>query len=154
MRCAVLAFALLACDAVAQFGVGIVLPMGRSAHRLGSVPDSLGLYASRELDIEPRCVEGIERFTERIARMAACPADSALRQCPAQGLLVLRFTVARNGAIADAQVVKGGCTGLNRRIECEAQRSPAWEPGRIGYTKVATRMQVRLRLNGPSDGGR
>lgn len=145
MRYAVLALALLAFDAAAQFGVGIVVPAGRRTHRLGSVPDSMALYAPRELDIQPRCTEGIERFTERIARMAACPPDSALRQCQAQGTLVLRFTVARDGAIADPQVVKGGCTGLNRRIECEALLSPPWEPGRIGYHKVGTRMQVKLR---------
>ncbi|MFN3875559.1 MAG: energy transducer TonB [Flavobacteriales bacterium] len=146
MRFAFLAFVLLPVSAAAQFGVGIMIPAGRRAHRLGSVPDSMALYAPRELDIQPRCTEGIERFTERLARMPGCQADSTLRHCPARGTLVLRFTVERDGAIADPQVVKGGCSGLNRRIECEALRSPPWEPGRIGYHKVASRLQVKLRL--------
>lgn len=145
MRSLLLVLVLLAFDASAQFSVGIWIPAGRSTHRPGSVPDSMALYAPRELDLQPRCLEGIERFEERLRRMEGCPADSSLRQCPANGVLVLRFTVARDGAIADAQVVKGGCTGLNRRIECAALSSPPWEPGRIGYHKVGTRMQVKLR---------
>lgn len=132
-------------DASAQFVIGIQIPAGRSTHRPGTVPDSMALYAPRELDLHPRCLEGIERFEERLRRMEGCPADSSLRQCPASGLLVLRFTVERDGSIADPKVVKGGCTGLNRRIECAALGSPPWEPGRVGYHKVNTRMQVKLR---------
>lgn len=147
MRFTFLLLASMALDASAQFGIGIRIPTGRSAHRLGSVPDSLALHTLRELDIEPRCPEGLERWAEGLLRMEGCPADTAVRQCAAQGALVLRYTVERDGAITDAQVVKGGCTGLNRRIECAAMRSVPWEPGRIGYSKVRTRMQTRLRTS-------
>lgn len=146
MRLLVLCFSFLALEVVAQFGVGIMIPAGRRTHRLGSVPDSMAMYSPKELDIQPRCPEGIERWTERIARMEDCPPDSALRQCLAKGALTLRFTVERNGAIADAQVVKGGCTGLNRRVECAAEATGSWEPGRVGYRKVATRMQVKVHF--------
>ncbi|MBK9147950.1 MAG: hypothetical protein IPM12_09080 [Flavobacteriales bacterium] len=146
MRFTVLLLLLIAMEATAQFGIGIQIPVGRSTQRLGTVPDSMGLYSPRELDIQPRCPEGIERWSERIVRMEGCPADTTFRQCPARGMLVLRYTVERDGAIADPQVVKGGCTGLNRRIECAAQASSPWEPGRLGYHKVSTRMQVKLRF--------
>ena len=146
MRSLALLALLLAADAAAQIGVGIWIPAGRRAHRVATVPDSLALYSPKELDLEPRYAQGIERWTEAIARMVDCPVDTALYQCEAKGTLVLRFTVERDGAIADAQVVKGGCTGLNRRIECAAMRSASWEPGRIGYHKVRARLQVKVRL--------
>lgn len=146
MRSLVLVPLFLTLDAVAQIGVGIYLPAGRRAQRLGTVPDSLALYSPTELDLEPRHAQGVERWTERIARMEECPIDTALYQCEAEGVVVLRFTVERDGAITDAQVVKGGCPGLNRRIECAAMRSAPWEPGRIGYHKVRTRLQVKVRL--------
>ncbi len=146
MRSLVLVPLFLTLDAVAQIGVGIYLPAGRRTQRIGAVPDSLALYSAKEIDLEPRYAQGIERWTERIARMEECPIDTALYQCEASGVLVLRFTVERDGAITDAQVVKGGCTGLNRRIECAAMRSAPWEPGRIGYYKVRTRLQVKVRL--------
>ena len=146
MRSLVLLALLLATEAVSQIGIGIWIPSGRRTHRLGTVPDSLALYSPKELDLEPRHVQGVERWTEAIMRMEDCPIDTALHPCEAKGTLVLRFTVERDGTITDAQVVKGGCTGLNRRIECAAMRSASWEPGRIGYHKVRARLQVKVRL--------
>ncbi|WKZ67698.1 MAG: hypothetical protein QY325_07150 [Flavobacteriales bacterium] len=145
MRFTFLLLVLMAVEASAQFGIGVRIPVGRSTHRIGTVPDTLALYSLRELDIEPRCTEGLERWTEALLRMEGCPADTTVRQCAAQSALVLRYTVERDGTITDAQVVKGGCTGLNRRVECAAMRSSAWEPGRIGYSKVRTRMQTKVR---------
>lgn len=149
MRSLVLVAVLLTADAAAQIGVGIWIPAGRRTQRIGTVPDSLALYSPKELDQEPRFAQGVERWTEAIMRMEDCPIDTALFQCAAKGTLVLRFTVERDGAITDPQVVKGGCTGLNRRIECAAMRSSTWEPGRIGYHKVRTRLQVKLRFQVP-----
>lgn len=146
MRSLVLLTMLFTTEAVAQIGVGIWIPAGRRTQRIGTVPDSLALYAPKELDLEPRYAQGIERWTERIARMEGCSIDTSLYQCEAKGALVLRFTVERDGAITDAQVVKGGCTGLNHRIECAAMLSAPWEPGRIGYQKVRTRQQLKIRL--------
>lgn len=146
MRSLFLIALLITAEAAAQIGVGIWIPAGRRTQRIGTVPDSLALYSPKELDLEPRSTLGIERWTEEVARMEGCPLDTAVQHCEPRGTLVLRFTVERDGSITDAQVVKGGCTGLNRRIECAAMRSAPWEPGRIDYHKVRTRMQTKLRL--------
>ena len=136
MRSLVLVSLFLTLDAVAQIGVGIYLPAGRRTQRIGAVPDSLALYSAKEIDFEPRHAQGIERWTERIARMEECPIDTALYQCEAEGVVVLRFTVERDGAITDAQVVKGGrvLSVVVRHEEAPCARARAIDVAGVGGT--------------------
>ncbi len=132
-----------ALHAQAQFGVGITIPMGRSTHRLGTVPDSLAVHAPKELDIRPRCLLHEDEWLASLLRNAPCDSIPLGPACRMGAMVTLRFTVERDGTVSDLIVVKGGCPALEARAQCALAEAPPWEPGRIGHHKVRTRMQVR-----------
>jgi len=143
MRFTVLLLLLIAMDASAQFGIGIQIPMGRRTQRLGSVPDSLAIYAPKELDIQPQCTVETVRWLGLLASDSQCGSETLAADCYNGETVTIRFTVERDGSVSDLQVVKGGCASLERRMQCGAQHAPPWQPGRIGHHKVRTRMQIR-----------
>lgn len=146
MRLLFLALLLLAADARAQFGVGITIPAGRSTHRLGTVPDSLAVYAPKELDVRPRCLGAEDAWVAMLLDHGPCAAEPWSASCRPGAAITLRFTIERDGSVSDLLLAKGGCAGLEERLQCAMTSARAWDPGRIGHHKVRTRMQLRTRL--------
>lgn len=58
----------------------------------------------------------------------------------------MRFIVERDGRLTDPVIVKGRCAALEQQVLCAVAASPRWEPGRIDYHKVRSRMQVTIRF--------
>ncbi|MBK6343899.1 MAG: hypothetical protein IPF41_15295 [Flavobacteriales bacterium] len=143
MRFTVLLLLLIAMEATAQFGIGIQIPVGRSTQRLGTVPDSLATYAPKELDIQPQCTLETVRWLGLLASDARCDSIPLASDCYNGETVTMRFTVERDGSVSELQLVKGGCPSLEQRLQCGARHAPPWQPGRIGYHKVRTRMQIR-----------
>ncbi|MBK9177424.1 MAG: energy transducer TonB [Flavobacteriales bacterium] len=146
MRCILLLAAVLALDASAQFGVGIMIPTGRSTRRPGTVPDSMATYLSRELDLHPRSPGGIEQWVSELKQDPSCRQDAGSMTCRKHEQVVVRFIVERDGRLTDPVIVKGRCAALEQQILCAIAASPRWEPGRIDYHKVRSRMQVTIRF--------
>ena len=133
-------------DAAAQFGIGITVPVGRSTHRLGSVPDSLAVYARKGLDLQPRCTMREDAWLTQLLRSDSCSAFPLEASCRNEQSVTLRFTVERDGSISDLLVVKSGCPSLEARLRCATDQAPHWESGRIGHQKVRSRVQLRAIL--------
>lgn len=145
LRALVLLFALVSLPAWAQIGFGIMIPAGRSTARLGTVPDTLATYAIKEVDLRPRPPGGLEGWMAALATDESCAAQADSLGCQRKGKVVARFTVERDGTLSDPQILKGTCASAEERLRCAIDSSPPWEPGRIGYHKVRTRMQVSFR---------
>lgn len=149
MRLLLLLLLFSAGDAAAQFGIGITVPVGRSRHRLGTVPDSTAVHARKELDLQPRCTMREESWLTQLLRSDSCSAFPLEVNCRNGQSVTLRFTVERDGSVTDLLVVKSGCPSLEARLRCATDHAPHWEPGRIGHQKVRARVQLRTFLLPP-----
>ncbi|MCB9184904.1 MAG: hypothetical protein H6591_13425 [Flavobacteriales bacterium] len=145
LRTSLMLLALVSLPAWAQIGFGITIPAGRSTARLGTVPDSLATYAIKEVDLRPRPPGGLEGWMAALATDDTCAAQADSLGCQRRSKVVARFTVERDGTLSDPQILKGTCASAEERLRCAINSSPPWEPGRIGYHKVRTRMQVSFR---------
>jgi hypothetical protein len=146
MRLILALFLIAVLDARAQFGVGITIPAGRSTHRPGTVPDSMATYAVKELDVRPRCTVREESWISGLVTDDSCATEQLGSDCRQGESVTIRFIVERDGSVSDLFVVKGGCPSLPARLRCGLGHAPRWEPGRIGYHKVRTRMQLRTSI--------
>lgn len=143
MRTLVLVLMLAAPPVSAQIGFGVQIPVGRSTHRLGTVPDSLAIYSLKELDLRPRCLPGTERWVAGLFAADSCTGPPPAAGCGPHGPVVMRFVIERDGSVSGLELVRGGCPALQERMRCAAEGRIAWEPGRIGHRKVRARMQLR-----------
>jgi hypothetical protein len=130
--------------AEAQFGVGIRVPVGRSTARLRTVPDTLALHAPGELDLRPHFTGGEEAWQAWMRDGCAEPALPAA--CGGRARVVVRFVVEADGRITAPEAVEADCPEAAARAVCALQAAAPWQPGRIGATKVRTRLQQRLSL--------
>lgn len=72
------------------------------------------------------------------------PAEAKERRV--EGMVLMQFTVERDGSISDIQVIRGigsGCDEAARRV---VQQMPAWKPGQQGGKPVRVRYSLPIRF--------
>jgi TonB family protein len=91
---------------------------------------------------QPTFDGGMQAWNEYLKGNLKYPA--AAKENGIEGQVFVTFVVDEEGAISDAQIVRGIGGGCDEEALRVIQASPNWIPGKNGGREVKTRMQVRM----------